>query len=167
MLVLSRARSLEDVQVEPARLNHLAARAIEGFASRFPDRTVLVEVEAGLPLAEANPTYYEQILTNLLTNGHKYSPPGIPLRVRLATRGEMIETSVSDGGPGIPDDEIGRIFDPFYRTRAQSHIGGVGLGLTVCRRLTELQGGEITARNLPDGGCEFSFTTPAHLEVEV
>jgi PAS domain S-box-containing protein len=161
MLVLSRMGLDSELELEPARLPRLAEQCVNDFCSRAPERPVTLEYEPGLPLAEANAGYYQQILGNLLSNAHKYSPPGGGIHVCLREQGGMLQTTVTDAGPGIPAGEIDRVFDPFYRAAGSSSASGIGLGLTVCQRLAELHGGRISVRNLPGGGCEFSFTTRA------
>ncbi len=69
---------------------------------------------------------------------------------------------VLDSGSGIPPDEVEQVFRPFYRSRSTAgRAEGFGIGLTVCRRLVETQGGKIWAATRPEGGSEFGFTLPA------
>lgn len=159
MLVLSRAAVDQRVDLEPARLNLLAQRIVREFQVRVPDREIVFADAAGLPLAMANPTYYAQVLQNLLSNAEKYSPPRTPITVALRPATDSIETVVTDQGPGLSKHELDHVFDPFFRAHAHTGAHGIGLGLTVCQRLVELQGGTISVRNLPGGGCEFTFST--------
>ena len=159
MLVLSHAGASGEVEMEPLRLERLAALAIEEFAVRNPHRTVKFECVPPLPLVLANPTYYQQILGNLLGNAAKYSPAEGAITVQLAADGPVMATRVLDEGAGIPDAELRHVFDPFYRSNRHTSVYGIGLGLTVCQRLAEIQGGTISVRNRPEGGCEFTFTT--------
>jgi two-component system sensor histidine kinase KdpD len=101
------------------------------------------------------------VLTNLLTNADKYSPAEEPIEVQVRNEGELVSVSVSDHGPGVPPDEIDRIFESFYRSAQTSGTSpGHGLGLTVCRRLVEKMGGTIGAVNRPEGGLRVTFTMP-------
>ena len=161
MLVLSRAGAAEQVELEPARLNLLAESIVAEFRARTPGREVTFGEPPPVPLALANPTYYAQVLQNLLSNANKYSPTGTPITVELRIAGEAIETAVIDSGPGLSPTDLVRVFDPFFRSQNHSGVYGIGLGLTVCQRLVELQGGTIRVENRDGGGCEFAFTTPA------
>ena len=160
MLVLSRAGAAEEIELEPARLNRLAADVVAEFQVRCPGREVLYTDPGATPLALVNPTYYGQVLNNLLSNAHKYSPPEAPITVAVSVAGGSVETAVMDRGPGLSETELRQVFDAFYRSERHAHVTGIGLGLTVCQRLVELQGGTIRVRNRDGGGCEFTFTVP-------
>lgn len=95
-----------------------------------------------------------QVLENLLRNAEQASPGKVTASVR--GRGERLIYTVSDEGAGIPEGETERIFEPFHTTKTR----GVGLGLTVARRVVELHGGTITARNRPEGGAVFEVVIP-------
>ncbi|MEO6399167.1 MAG: PAS domain-containing sensor histidine kinase [Tepidiformaceae bacterium] len=162
MLVLSRASVGEPAELEPARLVRLAESTLRDFQIRVPGREVSL-ISTGPPcFALANPTYYQQILGNLLSNADKYSPGGLPIDVTVSCGESVAATTVSDRGAGIPVDEIEKIFDPFFRSPKQSkRVSGAGLGLTVCQRLVELMDGTISVAPRDGGGCEFTFTLPA------
>jgi two-component system sensor histidine kinase KdpD len=106
-------------------------------------------------------------VANLLSNALKYGTGGSPIEVRTTAAGEMVTTSVSDDGPGVPSGDRERIFDKLTRlgdhlTRAEP---GVGLGLYIARRAVERMGGEIWCDDRPGGGARFSFTLPAAVPV--
>lgn len=161
MLVLSRlGSSSETIEVEPVRLNRLAAEVVDEFRERAPGRPCELRASPAVPLVNANPTYYKQVLGNLLSNADKYSSPAGPVSVAIEHKGDFIETRVTDEGPGIPAEDLDRVFTPFFRSQGHARHTGVGLGLTVCQRLVELQGGNISVQNLEGGGCCFSFRIP-------
>ena len=160
MLVLSRLGANERIETEPARLNRLAEMAAKDFQKRAPSRPIEVDVPAAVSLVLVNPNYYRQVVGNLLSNADKYSPAGLSITVRVDEAEGALETSVIDQGAGIPPEDVDRVFAPFFRSSNHSSFTGVGLGLTVCQRLVELQGGSIRVRNLEAGGCCFSFTIP-------
>ena len=161
MLVLSRASVGEPAEIEPVRLPRLAEATLTEFRTRVPAREVSLNTDGPLAFAMANPTYYQQILGNLLSNADKYSPAGLPIEVTVSASADFAATTVADHGPGIPDGEVKRVFDPFFRSPNQSaRVSGIGLGLTVCQRLVELQGGTISVSNREGGGCQFTFTIP-------
>lgn len=166
MLVLSRlGTSGETIEVEPVRLNRLAAEVVEEFRERAPGRDCQLRTSPAVPLVNANPTYYKQVLGNLLSNADKYSPAGGAVAVIVEQKGSYIETRVTDEGSGIPEEDLDRVFTPFFRSSGHARQTGIGLGLTVCQRLVELQGGQIRVENLQGGGCCFSFSIPVgHFE---
>jgi len=165
MLVLSQPGTDATTDLEPQVLPHVLHGVIEDFHARYPGQRVDLDADPVLPLVLANDTFVDQIVWNLLTNAAKYAGTAAPVRVGARHLGDHVEVTVSDAGPGMADDDIPRIFDPHFRTRAaRTHATGLGLGLAVCRRLVELQGGEISAHRNEAGGMTFAFTLPALAE---
>jgi PAS domain S-box-containing protein len=101
----------------------------------------------------------EQVLMNLLSNAIKYAA-GRPICVSVAREGETAQLRVSDGGPGIPESQLPRIFERFERAVSARHYGGMGLGLYVARQIAEAHGGSIGAANLERGGACFTVSLP-------
>jgi two-component system sensor histidine kinase HydH len=93
----------------------------------------------------------EQVLHNLMRNAVEASPEGVPVEVRAVREGRGLTVAFLDRGEGIPEESLERVFEPFFTTRTR----GTGLGLAVARRIVELHGGSLTARNRPGGGSEF------------
>jgi two-component system sensor histidine kinase KdpD len=103
-----------------------------------------------------------RILGNLLDNALRYSAPNGIVDVGVRRDGPWIEISVSDAGPGVPMAERERIFEPFYRPRSDTpDVGHAGLGLSIARRLAELQGGTVTYTPRLGGGSVFTLRLPA------
>jgi two-component system sensor histidine kinase KdpD len=99
------------------------------------------------------------VLENLITNADKYSPPEAPIEISVHPSGEDVAVCVRDYGIGIDDAETEQVFTPFYRSaRAKAQAKGIGLGLAVCRRVMEAQGGSIRAAARPEGGSDFVFS---------
>jgi signal transduction histidine kinase len=103
-----------------------------------------------------------QVLNNLISNGIKYSPPDTTVLVTLTIEEQNLTVSVQDQGPGIPPNELNRLFTPFGKTsqRAASGDKSTGLGLAICRKMIESHKGRIWVENLPEGGACFRFTLP-------
>ena len=120
---------------------------------------VQVDVPFTLPLADADYTLIDQVLTNLLENAARHSPPSATIRVRARERDSWIEVAVSDEGPGIDPAERSRIFEPFTRGQGSSSSG---VGLTICRAIVEAHGGSIAVQESDGGGAQFVFTLPMH-----
>ena len=120
---------------------------------------VQVDVPFTLPLADADYTLIDQVLTNLLENAARHSPAGGTIRVRARERDGWIEVAVSDEGPGIDAANRARIFEPFTRGQGSSSSG---VGLTICRAIVEAHGGTIAVQETDDAGARFVFTLPVH-----
>jgi signal transduction histidine kinase len=109
------------------------------------------------------PGSLKRALTNLISNAVRY---GGSATVELAPCGQAVVASVSDTGPGIPDAELERVFQPFYRleTSRSRETGGVGLGLAVVRSIVALHGGSVRLKNRPEGGLRAIVTLPVPVE---
>lgn len=151
------------IHSEPASIFPLLRQVVDQNRARSLDRPISLPEKPGLPLVLADRERTADVLTNLLDNADKYSPPGQPIEVDVHADDTAITISVRDHGPGVPADDLERIFDKFYRTDGSDSqtAYGYGLGLYVCRRLVEAQQGEIWAGNHDGGGAVFSFTLPA------
>jgi signal transduction histidine kinase len=120
------------------------------------------QVEPGLPLIDVEADRIRQILVNLLTNAHEYTPEGASIGVAARAVGAEVEISVSDNGPGIPPDQLERIFERFTRGDAglTQRVGGTGLGLAISKSLVELHGGSIRAESTVGQGSTFHLRLP-------
>jgi len=125
-----------------------------------------VALPADLPMLKVDAVLLEQAVFNLLDNAAKYAPPGSTIAVRGRRDGGHVLLSVADEGPGIPPDDLERVFDSFYRVRKTDHVpAGTGLGLAICRGFVEAMGGTITAANRTDRpGAVFAIRLPVPAE---
>jgi len=96
----------------------------------------------------------------LLDNAIKYSEQGSKIVVTTQQRGKHLETSVANRGEGIPDTDLSKVFDKFYRLNSPLQVSGTGLGLAICKGIIEAHGGEIWAKNNKLGGVTITFTLP-------
>jgi signal transduction histidine kinase len=121
------------------------------------------EIEPGLPRISVDRDRIRQVLVNLLTNAHEYSPRGASIEVTAARRDSAVEIAVSDDGPGMAEDQLEHIFERFTRGDAglTQHVGGTGLGLAISKSLVELHGGTIGADSTPGHGSTFRVLLPA------
>ena len=103
-----------------------------------------------------------QIIYNLTDNAVKYSPPGSTVQVSLLHRGDLVVLTVEDNGPGIPEEDLPRLFERFYRVdKARSRdAGGTGLGLAIVSDTVRKRGGTVEAGNRPGGGAVFTVRWP-------
>jgi two-component system NtrC family sensor kinase len=120
------------------------------------------EVPAALPHIRGDRQRVIQILTNLVENALKFTPPGGHVRVRARVEGTMLMISVSDTGVGIPAHALSRVFDRFYQVTGDTgrSRSGTGLGLAIAKQLVELHGGRIWVVSKPGNGTTFTFTLP-------
>jgi K+-sensing histidine kinase KdpD len=120
---------------------------------------VRIEVDAPLPEVEADAAQLERAFANLIENGVRHSG-GRPVLIKGRRIGERIVVRVVDQGPGIPQSEWGRIFEPFQHGAADGSSGGAGLGLAIARGFVEANGGEITVDSVEGQGSSFVVALP-------
>ena len=165
MLVLARANADDAPSFEPIQLERVVGRAVARHHQVFPRRTVSLEARIADSLVDGNEAWVSQVVSNMLGNAEKYSPPEGRITVSLDRTDTEIIVRVLDEGSGIDAADLPMVFEPFYRApRAQKESGGLGLGLAVCKRLIELQGGSVWASTREGGGAEFGFSLPALAE---
>jgi two-component system CheB/CheR fusion protein len=126
-----------------------------------PKSNLILDIESKLPVANVDPVRLELVIYNLVDNAVKYSPEGTQIRVFAAKENNEIVVGVKDKGKGLTADEQKKLFEPFNRfSDSYSKARGLGLGLVVCQRLVEAQGGRIWAESKPGKGSTFKFTIP-------
>lgn len=149
------------LNLEPTSLMPVLQQAAEAVAARG-NRPIRLPFAPVLPLVMADRERLLEVVTNLLDNADKYSPPEAEVRVEVRATEEEVFVSVIDTGPGLPPQDLERVFAKYYRAERgdAQRAYGYGLGLYICRRLIEAQGGRIWAANRPEGGAVFTFTLP-------
>jgi signal transduction histidine kinase len=147
----------------PVDVRELAERVADGVAARAELQGVAMHLDAatGPTVASADPNQVRQVLFNLLFNALEAQPLGGHIRIRVGAGsdpdgGPQLELRVEDGGPGLPADLGDRIFEPFVSTKET----GLGLGLSICRRIAESHGGSLSAEAVPAGGSAFVLRLP-------
>jgi two-component system sensor histidine kinase KdpD len=142
---------VEAGQITPRREPVDVAEALEAAASRAEGsgaRRVQRDLPERLPEPRLDPVLLDQVLGNLLDNAMKFSGPSGQVTVGARRDGPEVALYVEDDGPGVPHEDLRRIFDPFYRaTRADRIAAGSGLGLAICRGLVGAMGGRIAAES--------------------
>jgi len=107
-----------------------------------------------------------QVLANLLGNAGKYGTERSEIALRAESSAGFVKVTIHNDGPAIPPDELARLFQRFFRSRnVRSEMGGLGLGLTICRAIVQAQGGEIGVDSAPDRGTSVHFTLPKAREL--
>jgi len=148
------------VKAELCDAGDIIGSALDRLAVPLGDRAVNLSVPATLPPAPLDFVLIVQVLVNLLDNAIKYSPPGTPIDVSARVAGASLEMTVADRGVGIPQVDLGRVFDKFYRVQQAGGAAGTGLGLAICRGIVEAHGGEIQAANRDGGGTVVTVSLP-------
>ncbi len=126
--------------------------------------TAGIEIELtveGSPVAAAPPERVVQVLENLLDNAIGFSPEGAGVTVQAATRDGLAVITVTDSGPGVPEEHLARVFDRFFSYRPEDGDDAhTGLGLAIVRAVAQANGGSVTAANRPEGGAVFEVRLP-------
>jgi PAS domain S-box-containing protein len=167
MLELSRYQAGRlQLRVEMVSIADTVQTVTEKLKRQGITREFLLDIPGELPPAEADPVRVERILFNLMENATKYSPEAARITVSSQTQGDFVITRITDQGSGIsPDDQV-KLFEPFRQLQTtQRRPKGIGLGLVVCKRLVEAQGGWIRVESELGKGSTFSFALPKHRTV--
>ena len=165
LLHLTRLGSGQQPELEPQVVSRVVDRAVQGFRRRRPGRVVRITGDRTGEIVDADPTWLEAVVGNLLTNADKYSPPAAPIDLSLRATGDAVEVEVRDRGIGFGETTPEALFEPFYRSpAARSSAEGMGVGLAVCKRIVEALGGTIRAVPREGGGATFTFRLPIAAE---
>ncbi len=148
------------IRPEPSDAQDLIGVALEQLGHRLGERVITIKAPDDLPLVSVDFVLMVQVLVNLLENAVKYSPPDTPITIRAAATPAEFTFQVIDRGIGIPEDELERIFQKFYRLQRANGVSGTGLGLSISKGIVEAHGGRIWATNNPDGGAKFTVAIP-------
>jgi two-component system, OmpR family, sensor histidine kinase KdpD len=150
-------------QTGAADLSDIVGAALQRADKILQNHTVEISIESRLPLLDLDMVLMEQVLFNLFDNAAKYAPQGSCITITARHEGGSVVIQVLDEGEGIPEADLERIFDKFYRVRrSDRQRAGTGLGLAICRGFVESMGGSITAANRSDRrGAVFTITLPA------
>ena len=148
--------------LQPVAPLSLANDAIETVSPIVNNKNQVItqSVSPNTPQVWVDEDMIRRVLTNLLENAVKYTPPGSNISVGAQAEGEQVMVWVQDTGPGIPPGENERIFDKFTRLHGKSGTRGLGLGLAFCRLAIEAHGGRIWVENVQGSGACFRFTLP-------
>jgi len=152
------------LHTEAVNISDIAKSVIERIRPRAEGRKFRLEFADGLPRVQADSMRVDRILFNLLENAVKYSPDKSVIKISVRKEKKMVVTGVSDQGIGISQEDRGRLFELFERLGSGSRSQGLGLGLVVCKRLVEAQGGQIWVESEPGKGSIFYFTLPVREE---
>ena len=156
-----------ELPITQVDLRLAADRAAAMLEPLLEDREVTLTVNGGAPAVLGDMDRLQQVVTNLVDNASRIVGPGGHVRVELSGDGERAVLSVLDDGPGIPEADLPRLFDRFYRADSSRTrtSGGAGLGLAIVRAIVVAHGGHIEAANLPESGARMTVSLPTtHVE---
>ena len=169
LLSLAKIESAEAGAVkEPVGLNALINHVLSIYSDRFQNHGMQVALE--LPEEEievqADPSKLEQVLENLLNNATKYTPHGTALKIGTQLDNNTALIWVEDDGNGVPEEDLPRIFERFYRVEngRSRNQGGTGLGLSIVKRIAALYRGTVEAENVKGGGLRIQISLPINDE---
>jgi C4-dicarboxylate-specific signal transduction histidine kinase len=165
--MVQRIRSLatrHELALDPVDLNEIVEEALQFVRHDLEAKSIDLSVMpgAGLPVVLGDRIQLQQVIVNLLVNSIQAvtQAEGRMRRITLDTgadEDDAVGLSISDSGPGIPEENLDRVFESFFTTKE----GGMGIGLAICRSIIAAHGGSIAASNHPAGGAQFRFVLPA------
>jgi two-component system sensor histidine kinase KdpD len=117
-------------------------------------------VRPDFPEIPVDPVQLDQVVTNLLENAARFSPPGGEITISVSPWQRSMQVRIADQGPGVPSEDRERVFDAFYRGDATNGRGGSGLGLAIARAIVLAHGGRIWIEGAPSGGAAVVFELP-------
>ncbi len=160
--ILNNSFGLISIDKEAVPAAQLISESVDGIKAIAEQKKSLIHrsVPPDLPRIEADVLRIKQVMVNLLTNAIKYSPEKSNILVKAEARDSELLVQVMDRGCGIPEAEIPRLFERYYRGSNHTDIPGMGLGLYVCRQIIEAHNGRIWVESVEGQGTTFSFTLP-------
>lgn len=148
------------LNLELCDVQDLIGCAMAAVDQRIGKRRVDITIPDDLPLISMDLVLMIQVLVNLLDNAHKYSPAESAIEVIAAIDKGWLCLETLDRGPGVPEHDLKRVFDKFYRIPVPEGAGGTGLGLSICKGIIEAHGGRIRAENRTGGGLRVLIQLP-------
>lgn len=171
LLLSSLDHSMKDMPMDMVDISSLTSSIVERLAhsAKEKNQTLIYEPTNKLPMIYGNSDRLEQVITNVITNAMKYTPNGGKITVSSMYMYDSVTIKVKDNGIGIPQKDIGHIFERFYRVdKARSReMGGTGLGLAIAKEIIEAHDGEISIKSSPGSGTEVMICIPANVSSEV
>lgn len=154
-----------ELELQPTDLRELYEETVNLLApaARAKRQTLELSLPDHIPTVWVDRRRCERILLNLISNANRYTPPGGAITVRVEVESNYVVTSVTDNGPGVPEEDLGKIFNVYYRNSSADGRGAgqsSGIGLAIAKYLAELHGGKIWAESQVGQGSAFYFTIP-------
>ena len=158
------APDAEEAMQDSLDLVALLSKVVEdaAFEAKAEDKQLALTSNCDELVLRSRGTLLQRAFENVIRNAVRYTRPGTTVAVALTRMADTVEVTVADSGPGVPDAELEKIFDPFFRIdeARQRETGGFGLGLSIAQRAIEHHNGSISAANRPAGGLQVSMQLP-------
>jgi len=148
------------LKLEPCDIQDVIGSALDQLEDRLGKKPIVVTLPEELPMVMLDFVLVEQVLVNVLDNAIKYSPKDTQIDIDVFQTDKEITIRISDRGIGIPNEDLERVFDKFYRVSRPENVSGTGLGLAICKGIVETIGGKISAANREGGGTLITITFP-------
>ena len=150
------------VDALPFDVGAAVTSAVDDVSAVASGRRIVIDAGTATATATGDERRTWQVLTNLLTNALKFSPPDSPVEVTVRPAGDEVVVAVADCGPGIPAEHLGLLFQRFVRLPQSEGTPGSGMGLFIAKSLAEAQGGRVEVESVPGQGSTFRLVLPAH-----
>ena len=148
------------LKIDWCDMQDIIGTALQRLRDRMQRFALKIDVPADLPLVRGDCVLLELVVLNLLDNALKYSPRGTKIDIVAEMAAGHVQLSIADQGAGIPEADLNKVFDKFYRVRQPKQVSGTGLGLSICKGIVEAHGGSIWAELRPEGGTVIRFRLP-------
>jgi two-component system sensor histidine kinase KdpD len=152
--------------LESVPLDEVVSAVVGRLQSLLVGRDVSIRIRPDIPPVMIDVVQMDQVLTNLLENALRYSPPGSSIALSAVPWQNFVEVRVIDRGPGVPAEERGRVFEEFYRRDVDGRRGGTGLGLAIAQAIVRAHGGSMWIEETPGGGATVGFRLPLSQSTE-
>ncbi len=148
------------LKLELSDLQDMIGCAMASVKHRVGEHTITIHLPEIIPLVPLDQVLMTQVLINLLDNALKYSPTAGAIVINAIIKKNIVILEVENEGACLPENDLERIFDKFYRAPGPERVGGTGLGLSICKGIVEAHGGRIHAINRPSGGLKIRLEIP-------
>ena len=148
------------LRLEPCDIQDAIGAALDQLEERLGKTPVKVTIPEDLPLVSLDFGLFGQVLANVIDNAIKYSPKDTQIDIDVTQSENEIDILIGDRGIGIPEEDLEKIFDKFYRVSRPESVNGTGLGLAICKGIIEAHGGQIRADNREGGGSVITIMLP-------
>jgi len=148
------------IQLKLCELRDVIGASLQPLKDKLEGREIEISIPEDLPEIPMDFTLIMRVFVNLIDNAVKYSTQETPINITVTLLENDVRIEVKDQGFGVPQEDLARIFNKFYRAVKPRQITGTGLGLSICKGIVEVHGGKIWAENNPDKGATFTVILP-------
>lgn len=146
--------------IKPCELRDVIGAALQALKNKIESRNIIIDIPKNLPEVSMDFVLMMRVFINLVDNAVKYSQSHLPIGITVELKEKHVQVDIKDSGYGIPQSDLTKIFDKFYRTSQTRQITGTGLGLSICKGIVEAHGGRIWAENNVDQGAVLRVELP-------